>query len=55
MAVATGKIFASAFQGRTFISPLIDLLIKNGRNGNVVLNFQVYVLELEAVYFVYPI
>ncbi|XP_018628548.1 peroxisomal fatty acid beta-oxidation multifunctional protein AIM1 isoform X2 [Nicotiana tabacum] len=33
VAVATGKEFASAFPDRTFKSPLLDLLIKSGRNG----------------------
>lgn len=33
VAIAVGKIFASAFQGRTFTSPLVDLLRKNGRDG----------------------
>lgn len=37
VAIATGKIFASAFQGRTFRSQLVDLLIKNGRNGNIII------------------
>lgn len=32
--VATGKEFVKAFPDRTFQSPLVDLLIKNGRNGN---------------------
>lgn len=35
MAVAVGKEFGSAFSDRTFKSPLINLLIKSGRNGNV--------------------
>lgn len=35
VAVATGKEFASAFPDRTFKSPLLDLLIKSGRNGNI--------------------
>ncbi|XP_015082869.1 peroxisomal fatty acid beta-oxidation multifunctional protein AIM1-like isoform X1 [Solanum pennellii] len=35
VAVAVGKEFRSAFSDRTFKSPLIDLLIKSGRNGNV--------------------
>ncbi|KAK9142635.1 hypothetical protein Syun_012035 [Stephania yunnanensis] len=33
VAVAVGKEFATAFPDRTFRSPLVDLLIKNGRNG----------------------
>ncbi|KAJ6731476.1 3-HYDROXYACYL-COA DEHYROGENASE [Salix purpurea] len=33
IAVAVGKEFANAFPGRTFQTPLVDLLIKNGRNG----------------------
>ncbi|XP_070003979.1 peroxisomal fatty acid beta-oxidation multifunctional protein AIM1 isoform X2 [Nicotiana sylvestris] len=33
VAVATGKEFASAFPDRTFKSPMLDLLIKSGRNG----------------------
>lgn len=33
VAVAVGKEFATAFPDRTFHSPLVDLLIKNGRNG----------------------
>ncbi|XP_006352155.1 peroxisomal fatty acid beta-oxidation multifunctional protein AIM1-like isoform X2 [Solanum tuberosum] len=33
VAVAVGKEFRSAFSDRTFKSPLIDLLIKSGRNG----------------------
>ncbi|KAM7509531.1 hypothetical protein LguiA_019984 [Lonicera macranthoides] len=33
VAVAVGKIFATAFPDRTFRSPLVELLIKNGRNG----------------------
>ncbi|XP_031380091.1 peroxisomal fatty acid beta-oxidation multifunctional protein AIM1 [Punica granatum] len=31
--LAVGKIFADAFPGRTFKSPLGELLIKSGRNG----------------------
>ncbi|XP_044471440.1 peroxisomal fatty acid beta-oxidation multifunctional protein AIM1 [Mangifera indica] len=30
---AVGKIFVEAFPDRTFKSPLVDLLVKNGRNG----------------------
>ncbi|KAJ0030110.1 hypothetical protein Pint_13204 [Pistacia integerrima] len=30
---AVGKIFAQAFPDRTFKSPLVDLLVKSGRNG----------------------
>lgn len=37
VAIATGKIFASAFQGRTFSSGLVDLLRKNGRDGNIII------------------
>lgn len=33
VAVAVSKIFADAFPDRTFRSPLVDLLIKDGRNG----------------------
>ncbi|CAK9155175.1 unnamed protein product [Ilex paraguariensis] len=33
VAMAVGKQFATAFPDRTFQSPLVDLLIKNGRNG----------------------
>ncbi|XP_076911608.1 peroxisomal fatty acid beta-oxidation multifunctional protein AIM1-like [Bidens hawaiensis] len=33
VAVAVGKEFANAFPDRTFRSPLVDLLIKSGRNG----------------------
>ncbi|XP_002514279.2 peroxisomal fatty acid beta-oxidation multifunctional protein AIM1 [Ricinus communis] len=33
VAVAVGKEFATAFPDRTFKSPLVDLLIKSGRNG----------------------
>jgi enoyl-CoA hydratase/3-hydroxyacyl-CoA dehydrogenase len=33
VALAVGQIFATAFPDRTFRSPLVDLLIKNGRNG----------------------
>ncbi|KAL7601631.1 peroxisomal fatty acid beta-oxidation multifunctional protein AIM1 isoform X1 [Lactuca sativa] len=33
VAVAVGKEFANAFPDRTFRSPIIDLLIKSGRNG----------------------
>ncbi|KAK1437550.1 hypothetical protein QVD17_03344 [Tagetes erecta] len=33
VANAVGKEFASAFPDRTFNSPVVDLLIKNGRNG----------------------
>uniref|UniRef100_A0A7N0T4X7 3-hydroxyacyl-CoA dehydrogenase n=1 Tax=Kalanchoe fedtschenkoi TaxID=63787 RepID=A0A7N0T4X7_KALFE len=33
VAVAVGKEFANAFPDRTFKSPLVDLLIKDGRNG----------------------
>lgn len=33
VALATTKIYAPAFRGRTFISPLVELLIKDGRNG----------------------
>jgi len=34
VAVAVGKEFAGSFAGRTFPTPLLDLLIKSGRNGN---------------------
>ena len=34
VAVAVGKEFANAFPDRTFRSPIVDLLIKSGRNGN---------------------
>ncbi|XP_008775812.2 peroxisomal fatty acid beta-oxidation multifunctional protein-like [Phoenix dactylifera] len=30
---AVGKIYASAFKGRTFESDLVELLVENGRNG----------------------
>ncbi|XP_031129333.1 peroxisomal fatty acid beta-oxidation multifunctional protein AIM1-like isoform X1 [Ipomoea triloba] len=33
VAVAVGKEFSSAFADRTYSSPLLDLLIKSGRNG----------------------
>lgn len=33
VAVAVGKEFAGAFPDRTFETPLVDLLIKSGRNG----------------------
>lgn len=33
VAVATTKEFALTFPDRTFESPLVELLIKNGRNG----------------------
>ncbi|KAK1365379.1 peroxisomal fatty acid beta-oxidation multifunctional protein AIM1 [Heracleum sosnowskyi] len=33
VAVAVSKIFAEAFPDRTFRSPVVDLLIKDGRNG----------------------
>ncbi|KAF8388966.1 hypothetical protein HHK36_025650 [Tetracentron sinense] len=33
IALATGKEFATAFLDRTFVSPLIDLLVKSGRSG----------------------
>ncbi|KAJ0724098.1 putative isomerase, 3-hydroxyacyl-CoA dehydrogenase, Enoyl-CoA hydratase [Helianthus annuus] len=33
VAVAVGKEFANAFPDRTFRSPIVDLLIKSGRNG----------------------
>ncbi|KAF2303931.1 hypothetical protein GH714_024667 [Hevea brasiliensis] len=33
VAVAVGKEFANAFPDRTFLSPLVELLIKSGRNG----------------------
>ncbi|PHT73420.1 Glyoxysomal fatty acid beta-oxidation multifunctional protein MFP-a [Capsicum annuum] len=33
VAVAVGKEFLSAFSDRVFTSPLLDLLIKSGRNG----------------------
>jgi len=35
VAVATGKEFAGSFAGRTFPTPLLDLLIKSGRNGKL--------------------
>lgn len=37
---AVGKIFVEAFPDRTFKSPLVDLLVKNGRNGTV--GFYIY-------------
>ncbi|RWR83125.1 peroxisomal fatty acid beta-oxidation multifunctional protein AIM1 [Cinnamomum micranthum f. kanehirae] len=33
VALAVGKEFASAFPDRTFQSPLVDLMVKSGRNG----------------------
>ncbi|KAF5742977.1 peroxisomal fatty acid beta-oxidation multifunctional protein AIM1 isoform X1 [Tripterygium wilfordii] len=33
VAIAAGKIFADAFPDRTFHTPLVKLLIENGRNG----------------------
>ncbi|XP_004251613.1 peroxisomal fatty acid beta-oxidation multifunctional protein AIM1 [Solanum lycopersicum] len=33
VAIATGKEYSSAFPDRVFMSPLLDLLIKSGRNG----------------------
>uniref|UniRef100_A0A7C9ALN9 Uncharacterized protein n=1 Tax=Opuntia streptacantha TaxID=393608 RepID=A0A7C9ALN9_OPUST len=33
VALAVGKEFASAFPDRTFRSPLVELLVKSGRNG----------------------
>ncbi|KAH9614687.1 hypothetical protein KSS87_007804 [Heliosperma pusillum] len=35
VALAVGKEFDAAFSDRTFKSPFVDLLIKNGRNGKV--------------------
>lgn len=34
VAMAVKKEFASSFKGRTFESPLVELLMENGRNGN---------------------
>jgi len=31
---ATSKVFADAFSDRVFNSPLLDLMMKSGRNGN---------------------
>lgn len=33
VALAVGKEFASAFPDCTFQSPLVDLMVKSGRNG----------------------
>ncbi|GAB4839226.1 Altered inheritance of mitochondria protein 1 [Ancistrocladus abbreviatus] len=33
--IATKKEFAGAFSGRIFVSPLLELLIKSGRNGKI--------------------
>lgn len=33
VAVAVGKEFANAFPDRTFLSPLVRLLVESGRNG----------------------
>lgn len=33
VALAVGPIFAKAFPERTFVTPLVELLVKNGRNG----------------------
>ncbi|EXB37512.1 Peroxisomal fatty acid beta-oxidation multifunctional protein AIM1 [Morus notabilis] len=33
VAIATSKVFANAFPDRTFKSPIIELLLKSGRNG----------------------
>lgn len=35
VALAVSKEFASSFPDRTFKSPLVELLVKNGRNGNI--------------------
>lgn len=41
VAVATTKVFASAFSDRIFLSPLLELLTKNGRNGIAMLLLKV--------------
>ncbi|KAK7855142.1 peroxisomal fatty acid beta-oxidation multifunctional protein aim1 [Quercus suber] len=33
VAMAAGKVLANAFSDRSFMSPLLELLLKNGRNG----------------------
>ena len=33
VAMAAGKVLANAFSDRSFTSPLVELLLKNGRNG----------------------
>lgn len=33
VALAVGPIFAKAFPDRTFVTPLVELLVKHGRNG----------------------
>uniref|UniRef100_A0A7N2N5N1 3-hydroxyacyl-CoA dehydrogenase n=1 Tax=Quercus lobata TaxID=97700 RepID=A0A7N2N5N1_QUELO len=33
VAMAAGKVLANAFSDRSFMSPLVELLLKNGRNG----------------------
>lgn len=35
--LATAKEFADSFPDRTFKSPLVELLVKSGRNGNIYL------------------
>lgn len=39
VANAVAKEFASAYPNRTFKSPVVDLLIKNGRNGKLITAF----------------
>lgn len=48
LAVAVAKEFATAFPDRAFISPVVDLLIKNGRNGNLLVF--IFVLSFNHVF-----
>ena len=51
VALAVGKEFASAFPDRTFKSPLVELLVKNGRNGmSMLCSYLSFRLLLQASY-----
>lgn len=44
VAAATSKEFDKAFPDRSFQSPLVELLVKSGRNGNKEMKFSLYFL-----------
>lgn len=57
VALAVAKEFASAFPDRTVTSPLVNLLVKSGRNGNktyrtIHMN-TAYDLEVANAFYVY--
>lgn len=56
--IAASKVLRDAFPDRTFRSPVVELLVKSGRNGNIklptiIMNRSLLFLILRTLLFVY--